>query len=110
MTALDAQYHNKCLTALTNTERTITNAKSEFNKQQGIDGIEVGEIIICIICKRDQTDTDVNSTRIKEMLIKYARLNNYKKSNNKVFIKFAENLGAVIDFSTKMTLTMLQSY
>ena len=78
MTALDAQYHTHCLTALANTERTTTNAKSEFNKQEAIDGIEVGEIMICIICKRDQTDTDVNSTRIKKMLIKYARPNNYQ--------------------------------
>ena len=48
---------------------------------------------------------------MKEMLIKCDRSNNLqKKSNNKVLIKFAENLGAVIDFSTKMTSTMLQSY
>ena len=57
---MDAQYHNQCLTVLANTERVITNAKSEFNKQQAIVGIELGELIIHIVCKRDQTDTDVN--------------------------------------------------
>ena len=42
MAALDARYHNQRLTALANTERTVTNAKSEFNKQQAIDGIALG--------------------------------------------------------------------
>ena len=76
MTAPNARYHNQRQTALANTERTITNAKSEFNKQQAIDRTVLGEIILDIICKRDQTDTDLNLTRIKEMLIKCARPNN----------------------------------
>ena len=79
MTALDVRYHNQRLTAQANTERTITNAKSEFNKQQAIDGIALDEIIISIIYKRDQTDKDVNSTRIKEILIKCVRPNNLQK-------------------------------
>ena len=91
MAALDARYHNQRLTALANTERTVTNAKSEFNKQQAIDRIALGELITHMICKRGQTDTDINSTRIKEMLINVPDPTVYKKSNNKVFIKFAEN-------------------
>ena len=67
MTALDARYHNQCLTALANTN---TNAKSEFNEEQTIGGIVMGELGIYIIWERDQTDTDINSTRIKERLIK----------------------------------------
>ena len=67
MTALDARYHNQCLTALANTN---TNAKSEFNEEQAIGGIVMGELIIYIIWEKDRTDTDINSTRIKERLIK----------------------------------------
>ena len=66
MTALDARYHKQCLTALANTN---TNPKSEFNIEQATGGIMVGELIIYIIWERDQTDADVNSTRIKEGLI-----------------------------------------
>ena len=66
MTALDARYHKQCLTAMANTN---TNPKSEFNIEQAIGGIMMGELIIYIIWERDQTDADVNSTRIKERLI-----------------------------------------
>ena len=64
MAALGALYHNQCLTTLANTN---TNAKSEFNKEQAKGGVVTGELIICEI---DQTDTDVNSTKIKDRLIK----------------------------------------
>ena len=67
MTALVARYHNQCLTALANTN---TNAKYEFNKEEAKGGIVMGEFIIYIIWERDQTDTNVNSTKIKERLIK----------------------------------------
>ena len=67
MTPLEARYHNQCLTALANTN---TNAKYEFYKEQAIGGIVMGELIIYIIWERDQTDTDVKSTKIKERLIK----------------------------------------
>ena len=96
MTALDARYHKQCLTALANTN---TNPKSEFNIAQAIGGIMMGELIIYIIWERDQTDADVNSTRIKERLITA-----YKRSNNKVFCVLAENLGEVVDLSTKTKL------
>ena len=66
MTALDARYHKQCLTALANIN---TNPKSEFNIEQAIGGMMMGELIIYIIWERDQTDADVNSTRIKERLI-----------------------------------------
>ena len=66
MTALDARYHKQCLTGLANTN---TNPKSEFNIEQAIGGIMMGELIIYIIWERDQTDADVSSTRIKERLI-----------------------------------------
>ena len=39
----------------------------------------MGELIIYMIWERDQTDTDVNSTRIKERLIKCARPNSLQK-------------------------------
>ena len=67
ITALDNRYHNQCLTALANTN---TNAKSQFNEEQAIGGIVMGELIIYIIWERDQTDTDINSTQIKERMIK----------------------------------------
>ena len=63
MTALDGRYHKQCLTALANTN---TNPKSEFNIEQAIGGIMMGELIIY---ERDQTDADVNPTNIKERLI-----------------------------------------
>ena len=66
MTVLDARYHKQCLTALANTN---TNPKSEFNIEQAIGGIMMGELFIYIIWERDQTDADVNSTGIKERLI-----------------------------------------
>ena len=66
MTALDARYHKQCLTALANTN---TNPKSEFNIEQSIGGIMMGELIIYTIWERDQTDAGVNSTKIKERLI-----------------------------------------
>ena len=46
MTALDARYHEPCLTALANTN---TNLKSEFNIEQAIGGVMMGELIIYII-------------------------------------------------------------
>ena len=76
MTALDAWYHNQCLTALA---KTHTNPKSEFNIEPAIGGIMMGELIIYIIWERNQTDTDVNFTRIKERLIKCVRPNSLQK-------------------------------
>ena len=67
MTPLYARYHNQCLAALANTN---TNAKYEFYQEQAIGGIVMGELIIYIIWERDQTDTVVNSTKIKVRLIK----------------------------------------
>ena len=64
----------------------------------------MGELIIYIIWERNQTDTDVNFTRIKERLINVSDLTAYKRSNNKVFCILAENLGEAIDLSTKTHL------
>ena len=49
ITALNARYHKQCLTALANTN---TNPKSEFNIEQAIGGIMMGELIIYIIWER----------------------------------------------------------
>ena len=67
MAALDARYYKQCLTALAN---TYTNPKSEFIIEQAIGVIMMCELIIYLIWERDQTDTDVNSTIIKERLKK----------------------------------------
>ena len=128
LTALDAQYHNQCLTALTNRDRDAIHAKTDSIKQQAIKGIALAELVSYVqetklgtgsqpifmlsdLKKLYQArlqqlnaplNTIVNSTRLKERLIENVPgLTAHTKSNNKVFLVFEENLGEVIDFSTK---------
>ena len=128
MTALDAQYHNQCLTALTNRDRDAIHAKANSTEQQAIEGIALAELVSYVqetklgtgsqpifmlsdLKKLYQarlqqlnapSNTNVNSTRLKERLKQHVPgLTAHTKSNNKVFFVFEENLGEVIDFSTK---------